>query len=192
MKHDTESIWRAFSCQLKGFILKRVADEALADDLLQEVFIKIHTHIGTLHDETRIESWIYQITRNTLIDYYRSRRRKLGLDVPQIASDLDVMPENTPHEEIASGLKTMIDELPEQYRQALVLTEFEGLSQKRLAQHLGLSVSGAKSRVQRARQQLQDLLMQCCHFEFDHYGTIIGYHPITCCCCAASCPPNPS
>jgi RNA polymerase sigma-70 factor (ECF subfamily) len=78
----------------------------------------------------------------------------------------------------------MIDSLPSHYREALLLTEYEGLSQKDLADRLGISISGAKSRVQRARAMLRDLLMECCHFEFDRYGTVIDYHPIACCCCS--------
>jgi RNA polymerase sigma-70 factor (ECF subfamily) len=126
---------------------------------------------------------MYQITRNAIVDYYRGQ--KPTIDVPQIFPSVDGTPQDTPHQEIASGLKFMIDDLPEKYQQALLLTEYQGLTQKELAQHLGISVSGAKSRVQRARQKLKDQLMQCCHFEFDRYGTIIDYHPITCCCCAA-------
>ena len=59
----------------------------------------------------------------------------------------------------------MINELPEPYRQALLLTEYQGLS-----------LLGAKSRVQRAREKLRDLLPQCCHFEFDRRGGIVGYY----------------
>ena len=183
MKHQTTKIWEAFSSQLRRFIGSRIVDESLVDDILQDVFIKIHSRIDTLKDDGKVESWIYQITRNAIIDYYR--RQKLTLDVSQSVPPIDIMPYDTPHQEIASGLKLMIDDLPEKYRQALLLTEYRGFTQKELAQHLGMSVSGAKSRVQRARQKLKDLLMQCCHFKFDRYGTIIEYHPITCCCCAA-------
>jgi len=91
--------------------------------------------------------------------------------------------ETSAEQEIASGLREMVESLPEKYRQALLLVEFEGLSQIKLAKKLGISVSGAKSRVQRGRRMIKDALMRCCHFEFDKYGTIIDSHPITCCCC---------
>ena len=65
---------------------------------------------------------------------------------------------------------------------ALVLTEFEGLTQVEMAEELGLSVSGAKSRVQRARAMLRDDLLECCHFEFDRLGHVIDYEPRPRCC----------
>ena len=183
MKHETEAIWAEFSTPLKQFIVGRVSDESLADDILQDVFVKIHSHIDTLKDETKIRSWIYQISRNAIIDYYRNQ--KIEVDVPENFPVFDETPQNTVFQEIASGLKTLIEELPEKYGQALLLTEFQGFTQKELAQQLGISVSGAKSRVQRARKMVKDVLMRCCHFEFDRYGTIIVSHPITCCCCCS-------
>ncbi len=76
----------------------------------------------------------------------------------------------------------MIEELPEPYRQAPLMTEYQGLTQKQLAESQGLSLSGAKSRVQRAREKLRDMLLQCCHFEFDRRGGIVDYYERCCCC----------
>ncbi|MBD3225300.1 MAG: RNA polymerase sigma factor SigZ [Caldithrix sp.] len=181
MYDKTEKIWENFSYQLRKFILKHVSDQTIADDILQDVFVKIHSNIDGLKDESKIRGWIYQITRNALIDY--SRKKKLILQnmetieksesrsIPGIDQDVDL------------GLEEMVHDLPEKYAQALIFTEFKGRTQKELAKELGLSVSAAKSRVQRGRALLRDSLMRCCHFKFDHYGAIIDYHPITCCCC---------
>ncbi len=174
MSHHTEKIWTEFSNQLKQYILGRVADKSLADDILQDVFIKIHSRIETLKDDTKIKSWVYQITRNTIIDHYRGQ--KITVDIPKTFAEFDEISQSNCHQHVSSGLKSMINELPEKYREALLLTEFQGLSQKELAQRLDMSVSGAKSRVQRARQKLKLMLLECCHFEFDRYGTILDYH----------------
>ena len=85
--------------------------------------------------------------------------------------------------ELAPCILDMVESLPAHYRQALILTEYEGLSQKALSEQLGLSFSGAKSRVQRARQQIKQMLLDCCHFQFDSVGRIIDYQP-KCACCA--------
>jgi RNA polymerase sigma-70 factor (ECF subfamily) len=178
MNHVTEAIWMEFSTPLKQFILSRVSDEALAEDILQDVFLKIHARIDTLKDDTKIQSWIYQITRNAVIDYYR--HQKIEVEIPETLPAFDETPQNPAFQQIAAGLKAAIlRELPEKYAQALFLTEFQGLTQKELAQKLGISVSGAKSRVQRARQLVKEQLLDCCRFEFDRYGTIIDYHPKT-------------
>ena len=111
------------------------------------------------------------------------RKRKVIVENLDIINEVDNNFNDSPAQEIALGLEKMVTDLPEKYAQALLLTEFQGHTQKDLANKIGLSVSAAKSRVQRARTIIKDSLMKCCHFEFDRYGTIIDYHPITCCCC---------
>ncbi len=182
----TEYIWENFSGQLRQFIRSRTADDAVTDDLLQDVFIKIHARVDTLQDSSKIRGWVYQIARHTIIDHYRQQKASY-MELPETlsAEEGSGNDEGSPHTHIATGLKELVEELPEKYAQALLLTEFQGLTQKELAQRIGISVSGAKSRVQRGRKMIKDLLMQCCHFEFDRYGTIIDFHDINCCCCAA-------
>jgi len=173
MKHKTEAIWTKFSHQLKHFILKRVSDESVADDILHDVFKKIHSHIGTLKDDTKVESWIYQITRNTIIDHYRTQ--KITEDIPHDIPVPEKIPEKIDIKTGYTSVKAIIETLPQPYAQALLLTEFEGLTQKELAQRLEISVSGAKSRVQRARKMLKTKLDECCRIEFDSHGTIVDY-----------------
>lgn len=177
----THCVWEQFSQQLKNFILKRVNDRQDAEDILQDVFLKIHLNIHSLKDEERLLPWLYQITRNTVIDHYRIRR--------PINSPLDeeIIPDWSPEplaaDEIANGLKDFIAELPEKYHHALMMTEFHNLSQKELADQLSISISGAKSRVQRGRALLKQNLEDCCKFEFDRYGHLIDYTPKNDNCC---------
>ena len=72
--HKTEKIWLEFNNQLKAFIVRRVKVNSLAEDILQEVFIKIHSNIDNLKDEQKLKGWIFQITRNSIIDYYMKKR----------------------------------------------------------------------------------------------------------------------
>lgn len=189
MEYSTEQIWEEFSSALRSFISRRVSNSSHIEDILQDVFIKIHSNIDSLKEDTKIRSWVYQITRNTIVDYYRKQKIKFE-DIDEILledegaiNNINNMIELEPTQKVAAGLKGMIDDLPEKYSQALYLVEFEGLTQVELAKKLGISVSGAKSRVQRGRQLLKDSLMKCCHFELDLYGAIINIHPICCCCC---------
>lgn len=191
MAYNTEKIWEDFSEGLYSFISYRVSNPSNIDDILQDVFIKIHKNIDLLEDDTKIRSWVYQITRNTIIDYYRSQKNNTD-DIDAIPVEdadalvtVDEIAGENASKDVASGLKEMIEELPEKYSQALLLVEFQGLSQVELAKRLGISFSGAKSRVQRGRQLLKDSLMKCCHFEFDRFGTIIDSRPACCCCCYA-------
>lgn len=176
----TQQIWEQFSEQLHGFILRRVANPLDADDILQDVFVKIHTRVETVKDTERLGAWLYSLTRHTIIDYYRTRQPDLPLPDTLEGSSAPQGPE--PQAQIAAGLKLMISDLPDKYRQALLLTEFEGLKQVELAERLGLSLSGAKSRVQRGRALLRQALFDCCHFEFDLRGNMVDFVPRPACC----------
>jgi RNA polymerase sigma-70 factor, ECF subfamily len=187
MTITTEQIWDAFHAPLQQFIRRRVSDDATAEDLLQDVFLNIHQHVETLRDVKKLESWMYRLTRNAIIDYYRSTRLTTSLDVPEALQ----LPEELPDEDLISELfpcvRAMVTSLPAQDRQALILTEYQGMTQKELAERLGLSFSGAKSRVQRARTKLKQQLLDCCHFELDRRGHVIDYQPRCTCCSAGAC-----
>ncbi len=191
MECNTEHIWKEFSGNIHSFIAHRVSNASAAEDILQEVFLKIHTNINSLKDCSKIRSWVYEIARNTIIDYYRKQKIKLDSfdellpEEEDLFAATDEIKEENPVYKITSGLLGMIEALPEKYAQALILVEFQGLTQVELANKLGISVSGAKSRVQRARQMLKDSLMECCHFELDKYGIIINFYPNPYCCCCS-------
>jgi len=171
---DSESIWKQYHGQLHRFIANRVQGPSIADDLLQEVFVKIHQRIRTLVDDTRIQSWLYQVTRNAIIDYFRSQRPREA--IPEDISIPETR-QNTTLLELAECIRPMVESLPQAYREAMVLSELKGLAQKEVAEKLGMSLSGAKSRVQRGRVKLKEMIVDCCHIEFDHRGSVIGYDP---------------
>lgn len=179
---NSDIIWEEFSMRLKNFIRKRISNQQDAEDILQEVFYKIHNKIDDIKDYHRIHAWIFKLTGNAIVDYYR--KKDSGFVLTEITQDFPAVIEEdlSVNEEIAKCLHPMIDQLPEKYRQAITLTEFEKITQKELAQRLGISISGAKSRVQRARLMLKDTLLDCCHLEFDHLGNVIDYkHKTTTC-----------
>ncbi len=177
---NLESIWDEYCCRLLAFIRSRVSDDNVAEDILQDVFLRVHNHLCCLPPPEKIESWIYQIARNRIIDSYRARRETVELSADlQAESDI---PEFDAESSLAGSLKATIDSLPELYREALLLTEYQGLSQVELSRRLGISISGAKSRVQRAREKLRDLILQCCHVELDRRGRVMDYYERCCCC----------
>jgi len=170
---NTNTIWEKFRDSLKRFISTRVQNPDDAEDILQDVFFKIHKKIHTLKDESRLPSWIYQITRNAIIDYYRSR--KVTVELPEAIKATEEKPPVNASTEIASCLKPLIEGLPEKYREAITLTDLKGMTQKELSENLGLYLSGTKSRVQRARGKLREELLECCHIEFDRRGTVLDF-----------------
>ena len=180
-------VWQQVHNGLRAFIAKRVSDEAEIDDILQEVFLRIHRGLDELKDPRRIVSWIYQITRHAIIDHYRASGRRLEMPVglgadmelihtmaatPVIAESKD---SGEYRSELAGCLRPMIDQLNNEYREALLLVELEGLTQHAAAQRIGLSLSGMKSRVQRGRRQLKRKLDDCCLIQLDQRHGIADY-----------------
>ena len=168
----TEEIWRTYHDGLLNFLRSRVHYD-IAEDILQDVFVKIHSKIDSLKESTKLESWVYQITRNAAIDYYRSSRTMEEL--PEWLEDDTPNPNDQVQQDLSSCLFPLIDRLPEKYRFALSRVEIEGTSQTELAKELGISISGAKSLVQRGRSQLKELLHDCCIVETNRLKQLVDY-----------------
>lgn len=186
---NTETLWKQFSDQVRGFIRLRVSDKQEAEDVLQDIFIRIHKGIDELKHEGRVQSWVFGIARRALVDYYRKKGRdKEELSRSEVkekdggkdlAHDLnDFEGDHSVHEEVLSWLIPMIDELPEKYATPLKMADVEGKTQQEIADELGLSLSGAKSRVQRARKKLGEVLAACCEVEFGQEGKAIAYRKL--------------
>ena len=179
MALSTQQIWEDFRAPLRSFIRRRVKDDHAADDLLQEAFLKIHNGIGSLKDDQRLTAWLYRVARNTITDHFRKHPFE-GLNKNTIA-ERPAEADGNSSQELATCLNQMVAQLPEKYRQALFegieLAELQGTTQRGVASQLGLSVSGAKSRVQRGREQLKKMLLSCCDVELDSRRKVLNYQP---------------
>lgn len=181
---DVESLWRELRGPLLSFIGSRVRDRDTAEDILQDVVLRIHLHANDLTLESSVSGWIYQIARNAIIDHYRRAvvRRERPAGATQ-ELDRPASPESGPDSdnvrtEVAACLDPLLARLPDKYREALELTDVRGLTQAAAATRVGLSVSGMKARVQRGRAQLKVLLTQCCEIELDRRNGVMNYHPL--------------
>ena len=170
-----ERLWEEYGDRLLAFISAKVPTREEAEDILQEVFIRVHTGLCCLQEEEVMERWIYRVTRNLIIDHYRRRRSSEELDPEWEAPNGSAELEEDPAARIAFSLKETVSQLPEPYREALILTEYKGHSQAELAALAGITLAAAKARVLRARDKLKALLLECCHFELDRLGGIINY-----------------
>jgi len=171
MTIDTTSVWTGFSRSMHRYLLRRVKNRHDADDLLQEIFIKIHLKLPTLTRQESLPAWVWQLTRHTLLDHYKKHRPAHSPVDQAEYLPTESMPQDF-NQAMAECIRPFIDLLPPAQREALKLADLEMLSQKKLAEQWGISHSGAKSRVQRARGDLQDLFLQCCAIEADGYGNI--------------------
>ena len=195
---NTEGVWAELHANIRGFVGRRVRQPADVDDIVQRVFLQVHRALPTLRDADKLHAWIYQTTRRTIADYYRApvQRREVpagaALDLVPLEqldhpSQAPEEPEQSALHEIAACLKPLMGHLKDADQEALRLVEFEGLTQVEAAGRLGLSVSGMKSRVQRARLHLRSALDDCCRVALDRRGGVLAYEPSADHCGSDSC-----
>lgn len=168
-----ESIWVEFAAVLRRFIAGRVANRSDADDLLQDVFLKLQQGSKRPADLRNPTAWLYRFARNAIIDHHRRRRGASSVH-DDIAEELDGRDEAELKRSVAEAVTCMLKGLPESDQQALRLADMNGQKQEDVAAELGVSLSAAKSRIQRAREKLRDLLDACCRLEFDRRGAVIA------------------
>ena len=160
--------WNHVEKELKGFVFKRVKDKALTEDIVHDVFLKVQDRIQQLKENEKVFGWIYQITRNTIVDHYRQQSKSID---PK-----DINWESNPpnYNECVSGvISELIPTLPDKYRIPLEMTEYQNFSQLEVAEKLDLTYSAARSRIQRARQILRNKLDETLVVKTDGYGNVI-------------------
>ncbi len=173
----TTKIWKEFNEELLGFIKSRVNEDEVAKDILQEVFIKIHKTIKQLQNQDKVASWVYQITRNTIIDFYRKKKLETS-DLDLESSLPDEVEEVT--KDFSKCLRPFILQMPKVERDLLMATTYNNVSQKEYAASHEMSYSTVKSRLQRARVKLKQSFVDCCGLESDKYGNIISSDNCNC------------
>ena len=156
---DVATAWTEFGARLRAWLERRVAQPADAEDLLQQVFLRMAAKPPAVGTNESLGAWLWRVARNALVDHYRRRERRrmdaLDIDVPaELGDGADVS--------LVRCLRPMLRGLPTLYGDAVLQADLEGRRQADLAAEAGVSVSAMKSRVQRGRQMLHDLLRACC------------------------------
>ncbi len=177
---DSESVFAEFHRRLRAFVSRRVGTAADTDDVLQETFLRIHRTLGGLRSADRLSAWVFQVARSAIVDHYRRRRPSEPLDDNEWPADdredrASVLARE--RDELAGCLAPMVASLPTADREAIQLSEIQGLTQREASSRACLSLSGMKSRVQRARRKLKAMLLDCCRIELDRRGGIVSHEP---------------
>lgn len=186
----TEQVWREFGAQLRAFVRRRIDDPDRADDVLGEIMLRIHHNLDKVEDHDHLTRWVYRITRNTIVDEYRraerdrARQGALLADLPEKAAELEDEEQPSVLRELAACMRPLVEQLPAEQRRAVQLSDLGGLTQADAATRENVSVSGMKSRVQRGRRRLAELLGRCCEVTFDGRGVPMEYQPRAGCHCA--------
>ncbi len=167
---ETSQIWRSYYSDIRNFIMSKVKDDQIVDDLIQETFAKVHLNRGKLRDDTKIKSWLFAIARNTIYDFFKENKYCNTPIVEKISEETET--ENTHTEK--DCLPGLINNLPKKYGEALFLSDIVGMKQKQIAQQLDLPLSTVKSQVQRARKLIIHGYMKCCNYTLNEKGKLVG------------------
>lgn len=176
-----------FVDDVRRYVRRRVDDPVVQDDLVQEVFLRVHDRHEQLRDDERLGAWIRRIAANVVTDHHRRRRPDEAL--PEVLPTPPVAEDEGERALLGTWLALTISSLDEPHRDVLTLTELQGLTQREAAARLGLSLPAVKSRVLRGRAELRRRLERCCHVELDHRGGLMGYTPRSPCSPGRCCPP---
>jgi RNA polymerase sigma-70 factor, ECF subfamily len=170
-----EVVWLEFRERLRAFVARRISNPADVDDIVQWVFLQMHRSLGEIRNRERVHAWLYSTARRAVADHYRSGVRRREVPVGDILDLERLTPVPKTHDangvaEVAACLAPVVERLSPADREAIVLTELQGRRQSEAARSLGLSLSGLKSRVQRARRRLREMVLACCHVALDGRG----------------------
>jgi len=172
--------WQELEGKLRPFVARRVQSPTDTEDVLQDIFLRMQRGLSALRDDERFGPWVYQVARSAVADHWRTAIRFPVTEADpssELSSEVDSDEGREVERGLASYVALFVAMLPSPYREALTLTELEGLTQKEAAIMLGVSLSGMKSRVQRGRRHLRKALEDCCHIAIDARGRVMSCEP---------------
>ena len=169
---DVPALWQEHKNELRNFILKRVKEEDLTNDILQDVLMKVYNFCISKSGVRNIRSWLFQIAQNTITDHYRKQSKFTNLDN---LNEIEYEDQNIAFSEATNYILPMLEFLPKEYAVPLKFADIDNIKQADIAKKLNLSLSATKSRIQRARQLLKAEFITCCHFETDKQGNLISF-----------------
>lgn len=176
---EARGAWREVEARLRPYVARRVPS-ADVDDVVQETFVRVYRGLATLSDGERFGAWVYRIAGNAIADNERRRARHPSASGAQMAEPTEPTAthgDDNLEAELAECIALFVARLPSPYREAITLTELQGLTQKDAAAMLGVSLSGMKSRVQRGRERIRRMFEECCELSVDCRGRVTDCTP---------------
>ncbi len=168
-----EIIWKKHQPELLNFIKTGTPDKATIQDVLQEVGIKLYLALQAQQPIKNHQTWLFQVVKNTMVDFYRQKQKR-----PYLKADLSL--ENVNHEIVDPDINDLLGfiiqtYLPEEYGAPLYLGDIERLPQKVVGHILNLTLPATKSRIQRARKKLKEVLMEFFEIQQNDKGEILDF-----------------
>lgn len=171
-------IWNKYGDRLALTVNSKVSHTEHRKDILQDIYLKIGLNLGKVRKADNAMAYLTRMAHNAIADFFRHHQTVCLNEQSIDTKEIEFIPGNERPSQLAECcLRPMIESLPPIYREALILTDLEGISQKELSERLGISLPGAKSRVQRGRQKLKEVICSCCGCSFDKWGNLLECTP---------------
>lgn len=181
---DFSDVFREYQHPIYNFLLRMTQNKAVAEDLTQETFMRVHRSLPTFRGEARLSTWIYRIATNVSLDHFKSSRNRLvaqavSLDEIEfegewVADRISTSPEKLADQsEMSECVQSFIHRLSPSYRAVLVLHDLQGLKNREIADVLDIPLSTVKIRLHRARNKLRESLNKGCDFNQDERNIFI-------------------
>ena len=164
---ETEKIFSDFNDELYFFILKKVKNKDVSNDIFQNTFLKIHNNLSQVENKEKVKAWVFQICRNEIATYFKKESDYVG----KLELNKDISSQNYQH---ICCFDKFINELPEIYRQVIELIYISGLKQQDAANKLDISLENVKARIKRAKEILKKKFNECCKYELNNKGKLTG------------------
>jgi RNA polymerase sigma-70 factor (ECF subfamily) len=164
-------IWEEYKSSLLGYIQKRVNNNDDAKDILQEVLLKSYQFCSKGKTVLHLKSWLYKITQNTIIDFYKKANKNIPFDIDPIYEES----EKSLIGEASEYVKALLKLLPEEYAIPLSMYDLEEIDQKTISEKLNLTLPNTKARIQRGRIKLKERFLECCNVAFDDKGEMVSF-----------------
>ena len=164
-------IWEEYKSSLLGYIQKRVTNNDDSKDILQEVLLKSYQFCSKGKTVLHLKSWLYKITQNTIVDFYKKANKNLPFDIDPVYEEN----EQSLIGEASEYIKALLKLLPDKYAIPLFMYDLEEIDQKTISEKLNLTLPNTKSRIQRGRLKLKERFLECCIVAFDDKGEMISF-----------------
>lgn len=177
IRPEARGAWKELEQRLRPYLASRVASAADVDDLLQDIFVRMHQGLASLRDDERFGPWVYRIANSAVVDRARQRARSPVSALVDADVSVEVASDEQLQSDLSACVALFVSLLPPPYQQAITLTELQGRSQQEAAEMLDVSLSGMKSRVQRGREKLRHMFEECCQLSVDARGRVMECEP---------------
>ena len=165
----TQELWNLYSDDLKRFIISKVKNESVADDILQDSFLKVHLKLHSLRDFSKATSWFFSVARNAIMDFFKAHKIESNEPI-ELSENSFEKNEHTEQDCLIGILQT----LPKKYRNPIFLSDIKGIKQTEVAKQLKLPLPTVKSQIQRGRKLIAQGFMDCCGFVMNDQGVLVG------------------